>query len=161
MGIPTAVLASALALLTIGLIGHKKAPCENISYSNGGSHAYGNSNCLLPREGVCCQTDARTKFVGNWTGKRRCTNSLGAVKIKLKISLLGKDSLEIAIPGEINSTLRAKLMSDTTFAIPSQRVRVGILSVSAEGQGSWQNERLLVEVRYSSGVSCRYENLSK
>lgn len=75
---------------------------------------------------------------------------------------LPEGKLGIRIPDEISDTLEARLASSTAFTIPEQPIRVGSIQLQASGSGTLRDNRLKIEITFSSGgirTYCSYENL--
>jgi hypothetical protein len=112
-------------------------------------------------EGTKCDTEMRTKFLGSWTASDSCvTNPATGATIPYLVTLETNgitDVQEFYIKNVRNLaiTLKAKMITSTTFSIPNQSVSIGSATVTVSGEGSISADFETINFTYvtATGIS--------
>src|SRR5690606_20797803 len=119
-------LVVALPLLT--MYSCTKDPCKDVTCENSGTPTEDGDNCICVctagYEGDKCQTEVRTKFLGQWQGEE--IRTAGTDNYTITIAASGSDVVKITVNNVYNQAFVATATVDgTSFTVASQDVGAG------------------------------------
>ncbi len=110
----------------------RKETCAGISCLNGGNCNNGSCACALGFEDSVCQTETRTKYLGNLTGNEICNVTNATVPVS--ITTLAGDVTRVNITNLYGSgfTATGKVQSNGSIVIAGQAFGLAQISGTAQ-----------------------------
>tara|TARA_R110002072_G_scaffold251448_6_gene410287 strand:- start:100 stop:576 length:477 start_codon:yes stop_codon:yes gene_type:complete len=139
--------AVLFAISTVTFTACESDPCDEISCNNNGTCIDGDCLCDDWYEGSNCNTEARTKFYGNFVGT--LSGPGGTQTGGLNLLKYSGDIQRISMDDE----LYFELKSSTSFDVPNQPWTLDGEVYQAQGQGSISGDQLQFSLSLNDGVN--------
>ncbi len=140
---------SFVTFLSIVLLFACGNPCDDVVCNNNGVCIEGICDCQMGYEGVNCDTESRTAFLGQWNSANfGCDGLLSPTSIQIAISSVSAAHIELIDIANPNFIMIGEIDA-SKLTIPSQQID----GLSVSGNGTLNSNELTLSLNFD-GIQC-------